>query len=124
VPQGESEVAVEGAHAVRPHLLVHPHDHLGVRVGHETVAAGDEVAPQLQVVEYLAVEGDVDGGVVIGHRLAAADRVNYAQPGVTQADVVIDMNALLVGSAVGDRSDHGLQGKAAGDGPPWSAEIA
>lgn len=114
VPQGEGEVAVERAHAVRAHFLVGADDHLGIRLGLEPVAARHEIAPQFQIVEDLAVERDDDAAVVVGHGLAAAGDVDDAEAGVAEADIVVDMDTLLVGPPVCDRADHGLQGQPAG----------
>ena len=71
VPEREREHAVQPLDAVRAEVFVEMHEHLGVSVRRETVAACLEFAAQLAEVVDLAVEDELDGAVLVRDRLVA-----------------------------------------------------
>ncbi len=87
VPDGEGEHAVQARHAGRALLLVEVDDRLGVGARAVRVALGLELGAQRLVVVDLAVVGDPDGAVLVGHRLVAGGRqVDDRQPPVAESD--------------------------------------
>ena len=74
VPDGEGEHPVQARHAGRALLLVEVQDRLGVGPRAVRVALGLELGAQRLVVVDLAVVGDPDGPVLVGHRLVAGGR--------------------------------------------------
>jgi hypothetical protein len=62
---------------------------LAIAFGPEPVAKRGQLAPQLDIVENLAVEGKPDATVLAGQRLGASCSVDKAQPRVAQANVVV-----------------------------------
>ena len=67
-------------------------------------------APQLEVVEDLAVEDDPQRLVLVADRLLARAEVDDAEARVPEPDVFVKVDAELVGTAVADRAQHGTQG--------------
>ena len=80
VPDPQGEHAVEVASEVGTMLLVQVDEALGVAFGPEDVASRLEPGSQLGVVIKLAVIGNPDGAVLVGHRLRAAVDVDDRQP--------------------------------------------
>jgi hypothetical protein len=73
----------------------------------ERMAARLKLAPQLHVVEDLAVEADPEAAVGIGQRLMPRGRqVHDAQPPVREAYASIGIDARIVGAAMRDRIGH------------------
>ncbi len=71
------------------------------------VALGLELAAQLGVVVDLAVEGDPDRAVLVGHGLAALRaEVDDRQPGLAQADRTVRPDAAAVRPAVAQGAVH------------------
>ena len=64
---------------------------------------------QLAVVVDLAVEDHPDGAVLVGDRLVAGRDVDDAQAPHAERDAVLDVEALVVRSAVADDVAHALQ---------------
>ena len=93
VPQREREHAVQVAHAVGAVLLVEVHDHLGVALRGELVAAAAQLLPQLAVVVDLAVHHDDDGAILVEDRLVAGAEVDHAQALDSDAGATVDDGA-------------------------------
>ena len=106
VPDGKGEHSVESFHARRAPLLEGVHDGLGVAAGAEPVAPGLQLAAQIGVIVDLAVVDQLDGAVLVGHRLVAAGGIHDAQPGHAQRQRALDPIALLVGASVPERPAH------------------
>ena len=93
-----------------PVLLVEVDDRLGVGARAEPVALGLEARAQLGVVVDLAVEGDPDRAVLVGHRLVPGRRqVDDRQPPVAEHHAPVGRlpQAGVVGAAVGHGVAHG-----------------
>ena len=90
-------------------VLVEVDPGLGVAAGGQVVAAGQERLAELGVVEELAVEGDPDGAVLVGDRLAAAGEVDDGEPSGAQGEPGLAVVVLVVGPAVGDGGGHGAE---------------
>jgi hypothetical protein len=67
------------------------------------------VLAELGVVEELAVEGDPDGAVLVGDRLAAAGEVDDGEAAGAQGEAGLAVVVLVVGPAVGDGGGHGAE---------------
>ena len=74
VPERERPHPVEAVEAVLAPLLVRVHDDFRVGVRAEAVAVRLELAPQLDEVVDLAVEGDPDRPVLVAERLVSRSR--------------------------------------------------
>ena len=111
VPDGDRELAVEAGQAVGSVLLVRVQDDLGVGGGAEPVPSGLQVQSQLRVVEHLTVEDDPQGLVFVRDGLLAGAQVDDAQAGIAEPDVVVEVDAELVGSAMADRPEHRAEGR-------------
>ena len=91
-------------------------DDLGVRVGGEGAAPGDQLLAQLLEVVHLAVVGQDEIAVGAGHGLVAVGQVDDGQPPVGDGAGVVHIIALVVGAPVADAVRHGLQGLPVGGG--------
>jgi len=63
------KLAIETLQTIVPPLFVGMNDDLSVGLGANGVASFNQLPPQLNVIEYLTVEGDPDGSVFVGQRL-------------------------------------------------------
>ena len=79
---------------------------LGIAPGGERMASREEFLLELGVLEDLAVLGHPDRAVLIAEGLAAAGEVDDRQPARSQGQPRLDVDVLVVGSAVGDRTGH------------------
>ena len=92
-----------------PMVFVEMDPRLGVAAGGQAVPAGQELLAQLGILEQLAVEGDPDRAVFVGDRLPAPGQVDDRQPPGPQRHARLDVELLVVGTAVGDRAGHRQQ---------------
>jgi len=106
VPDGDAELAVEPAQAGRPFLFVVMQEDFGVAMRRQTVAVRQQLFAEFGVVEDFAVVNDPETSVLVGDGLLAATKVNDAKAGVAKADVVVEVDAELVGSAMADHGQH------------------
>ena len=90
-------------------LLVEVHEHFGVALGGEPVAASLELGPKLAVVVDLAVLDDPDRLVLVADRLIAAREIDDGQASRSEADVAVDVRATAVGAAVNEGLVHRSQ---------------
>jgi len=81
-------------------------DHFGVRVGFEAMAARFQFGPQLDVIEDLAVVDDPQRAVLVRDRLLARGEIENAQTGITQANVLVAVDAELIRAAVAYHRQH------------------
>ena len=89
------------------------------RVRAELLAARLQLGHQLDIIVDLAVEDQPGVGVGEGHGLeGGVGEVDDAQRAVGQADRPVEVEAVAVGAAVGERGGHALQQRAVGRGPP------
>ena len=83
-------------------------------IGAESVAGVLQLAPERKMVVDLAVEGDPNGAVRIGHGLGGGiGKVDDGEPAVGEADAAVlgFPASLSVGSPVRHAVAHGLQGR-------------
>ena len=120
VVQRDRELAVQVLHETVAVLLVEVDDHLRVGVRVEAVPLALEVAPQLDVVEDLAVEDDPDGLVLVVDRLPAALEVDDREAGVGEAHASVHQGAEAVGAAMLQGPNHRLHLRLGGG--PGTAE--
>jgi hypothetical protein len=107
VPEGKGEHTPEAVQkGRRTPFLVGVDERLGVGLGGHGVAPGDELVADLGEVVGLSVVGDPDRAVLVGQGLVPGDQVDDAQAAVAQADPLVDVDALVVGAAVGDGPAH------------------
>src|SRR5689334_19433234 len=81
----------------------------GVRVGVEFVTAFIEICANFLVVVYLTVEDDPFRPVLVMHRLLAAREIDYCQPAHGHADIAINVESVLIRSAVNNGAVHPLE---------------
>ena len=109
IPQRQRKHAVEARqHRITP-LLVTVHDHFGVAVGRETMAAFFQLGPQGAIVIDLAVVHDLDRAVFIPDRLIAARHVDDRQPPHRQPQAAVDEEPVAVRAAMNKGRVHALQ---------------
>jgi len=107
VEQREREDSVEPGREPDPLVLVEMGQDLGVAVGGQPVAAGQDGLAQLRVVVDLAVVHDDHGAVLVRHRLGPARHVLDRQPAVGEVNRLAAEEPLAVRPPVGDRVGHG-----------------
>ena len=101
VVQGEGEDAPQPRQHALAALLVEMHQHFRVGGALEAVAAALQLRRERPVVVDLAVEHDVDGAVLVGHRLGARGRqIDQRQAAVHQVAPVVAPVARAVGPAM------------------------
>jgi hypothetical protein len=93
-------------HAV---LLVEMHEHLGVALRGEAMAAPLQFRAQFDVVVNFAIEDDVNGLILVTDGLPAAGNVHDAQPAHGQANTRRPKKALIIRTAMKDRTIEVLQ---------------
>ena len=103
VPDGEGEHAAEARDAIRPVLLVGVQDGFGVAAGAVSMAGLFEGGTEIGVIEDLAVIGDPEGAVFVGHGLVAAGDIDDAEAAVAQGGEGIAVVAGAVRAAMADR---------------------
>ena len=109
IPERDGELAprlVEHRLAV---VFVEMDPRLGVAARRQAMPAGQELPAQLGILEQLAVEGDPDRAVLVADRLPAAGQVDDRQPPGPERHARLDVELLVVGTAVGDRAGHRQQ---------------
>jgi hypothetical protein len=70
----------------------------------------EQLFPEFQVVEDLAVEGDPQRRVLVAHGLLAAGEVNDAEPGMRQTHAVLRVKSGIVRPAMSQHPNHPLEG--------------
>jgi hypothetical protein len=81
-------------------------DDLGVAAGGKGVAAEDELVPQLDVVEDLAVERNPQGAALVGQRLLPHGQVDDREPRVRESGTSVAIEPELVRAAVAQGARH------------------
>ena len=109
VPDGDAELTIETTQAGRAFLFVVVQHDLGVAMRLEAVAAGEEFFAQFGVVEDLTVVNDPVAAVLSRDRLLAGGKIDDAQAGVAEANLVVEIDAELVGSAMADHGQHAAE---------------
>jgi hypothetical protein len=110
IPERYRELPIQLLHEVEPLLLVEVDERLRVAMRSELVTALDEILPQLEIVEDLAVEGHPNGAVLVTERLLTGTQVDDGQPAMSQADARLEMEALFIGPTMRQGSRHALDG--------------
>jgi hypothetical protein len=102
-----SKHAAEALQTIRPLVLVQMEDRLGIGPRPQCVSAGLQRALKILKVVDLAVERDVQGPVLVGHRLMTARReIDHRETTVRQTDRSARPHAFVVWSAMPKRADH------------------
>ena len=78
----------------------------GVAAGGELVTAAEQFLAELRVFVELAFEGDPDVVLLVGHRLPAAGDVDDREPPRAERDARLDVDVLVIRTAVRDRGRH------------------
>ena len=110
VPNSKSPLSVHVSDAVLSFFLVKVEDYLGIRAGGEPMSLTEQLFPEFQVVEDLAVEGDPQRRVLVAHGLLAAGEVNDAEPGMRQTHAVLSVKSGIVRPAMSQHPNHPLEG--------------
>ena len=117
VPDDEGEHAAQlFQHAGPPLHIAVEHD-LGIGIGEESMAGGDQLVPQEPVVVYLAVICQHVPAVGADHGLLAQGGVDDGQTAVGDGAVLVQVMSLAVGAPVADGVPHrperaGVRGRA------------
>ena len=82
VPDRERPLAIQPPDAILPLLFKQVQDDFRIRARGKNVALGKQLRAKLYIVEDLAVKGDPEGAILVGHRLLSARDIDDAQPGV------------------------------------------
>ncbi len=80
-------------------------DDLGIGVGDELVSPAEEFFSEFDVVEDLAVEGDPERGVLVGHWLVATNEIDDAEASVRQTHAILGINPGIVGTPMRQHPD-------------------
>ena len=102
----KSKLTIETIDAFVAPSLVGFDDDFSVRVGAERVTESPQLITQFDVIKYFTVEGEPDRTVGIAQGLLTAAQVNDAQPGMTKHHPLVTPRAILVGTAMGERTNH------------------
>ena len=78
------------------------------------MALGFELVSQLGLVVELAVVGDPDRAVFVGHRLGAAGHVDDRQPAMPERSRSLTIKTVAIGPAMGEGCRHPLDDRAIG----------
>ena len=111
VPDDEGKHTPQLLQHPRPPLHVAVEHHLGVAVGAEAVALGNQLLPQLPEVVGLAVVGDDVSPVGAEDGLLPLLQVEDGQAAVGDAAMLVGVLPLAVGAPVADGVAHGPQGR-------------
>jgi hypothetical protein len=65
--------------------------------------------PQLDVIEYFAVEADPDAMISVRHRLLPVDQIYDAESGVGKTNASLIMEALTIGTSMTYGGDHAFK---------------
>ncbi len=75
----------------------------------QLVSAGEQLGPQLGILEELAVECNPDRAVLVTQRLPTPREVDDRQTASPQRHARLAVELLVVGAAMGDRARHRLK---------------
>ena len=114
VPDRRREHAVEPASEIEPFLFIEVDQALGVARRAVAMAFGFELFPQLELVVELAVVGDPDRAILVGHRLSAAGHVDDRQPAMPERSRSLAVKTVAVRPAMRQCGRHPLDDRAIG----------
>ena len=106
VPEGHGELAPGLREHPFAEILVKMHPELGVAAGGRGCGRAQKLLLELGILEDLAVLGDPDRAVLIAQRLTASRQVHDREPPRPQGQARLDVDMLVVRSAMGDRAGH------------------
>ncbi len=106
VPDREGKHSAEPANAFIAILFVGMQNRLGIATAVVAVSGALQLRPQVGMVEDLAVVGDPQRAVLVGHRLGAGSEVDDAQATVSESYSVIFVETISVRPAVGNDVSH------------------
>src|ERR1700680_278070 len=93
-------------HAVIPVFFIEMNDDFGVAPSRKVVPSCPQLLAQLDEVVDFAVQYNPDGTVLVAHRLLARCKIDDAQTPHAQANVRVQVDALVVGTAMKNRRAH------------------
>ena len=106
VPQSEREHAGDALEEPRPPRLPAVDQDLAVALRGKEMPRVGELAPQRAEIVDLAVEHDGDRAVGRDERLPAAREIDHRQPAKAEARGSVEVEALVVGTAMRERRGH------------------
>ena len=109
IPERDGELAAGLGEHPLAEVFVEMDPRLGVAAGRQAMPARQELPAQLGVLEQLAVERDPDRAVLVADRLPAPGQVDDRQPPGPQRHARLDVDLLVVRTAMGDRAGHRQQ---------------
>ena len=86
------------------------HEHLGIAIGAQGMAAGAQFLAQFLKVVYLAIEDHRDRAVLVMQRLAGTLEVDDRQSPMPERDAGALVDAIGIGAAMGEAMGHRLDG--------------
>src|SRR5262249_25942687 len=110
----EGEDAVQALNGRKPLLFVEMHDDFAVALRAERVTAGLQSASELDVVVDLPVHDEDDRSVLIRQRLVPAGDIDDRQAAESECDPIIDVEPVIIRSAVDHGRSHALHSGAIG----------
>jgi len=110
-------LSVQVLDAVFSFFLIKVEDDLGIGARGELMSPTEQLLPEFQVVEDLAIERNPQGTVLVGHGLVAAGEIDDAEAGVRQTYAILRMKSSIVRSAMRQHPDHPPKGFGS-DGSP------
>src|SRR5207248_938932 len=116
VPNGEGEHAAQVLHAFLSILLVQVDDSLGVAVRAIRMATSHEFFPQLSMVVDFAIENNPQRFNFVADGLMTGGEINNTEPAHADADAAVNMDAIVVWTAMRYNFKHAVQDGRIGTG--------
>ncbi len=116
IPQCNRKLTVQLLYKVQAMLLIRVDDDFGVRVRIEAMPGQFQLAAQLDVIEYLAIEDQLDGTGLVVNRLVTGGQINDAESRVRQANARRAVVAKTVRATVANGANHAREPRPVGHG--------
>ncbi len=82
------------------------HNHFRIAGGPEDMSAFLQLRPQFDVVVDFAIRDEPHALVFVGERLTTAGQVDQAEPAVSEATTVAEIESVAIGSSMAERRGH------------------
>ncbi len=109
IPKRKCKHATQMFNAVLTVLFVEMYDRFRVRARGENVPPGFQIAPQFAVVVDFSIEHQVNRAVLVFNRLVSGSKVDDAQTPHRETRFFAQVEALIIGTAMGDHRAHVAQ---------------
>src|SRR5208282_1314645 len=106
VVNGEPEHAAQFGDAIRAHFFVEMDDDFSVGLGVEAMAAAFELRAQFGKIVDFTVVDDPGAPIFVENGLMPAGKINDGKTAHAKASAIGNVNALVVGTTVGDLVAH------------------